>query len=72
MTDREGFEAQQEAKRETLGPTDKTTRERIWDGLSKYLAVEAGHARKAAAEEKRRAQEKERARDREDRDRRGS
>lgn len=65
MTDREGFEAQQEAKRETLGKTDKATRERIYEGMSKYLAAEASHARKAAAEEKRKAEEK-------DQDRRGS
>ena len=49
MDDREGFDAQQEAKREVLGPTDKSTRLRIWDGLTKYLAAEARHARRAGA-----------------------
>jgi hypothetical protein len=68
MTDREGFETQREAQRETLGKSDKATRERIWEGLSKYLAAEASHARKAAAAEKRRAQ----AEEEEHRDRRGS
>jgi hypothetical protein len=52
MDDKEGFDAQQEAKREVLGPTDRSTRLRIWDGLTKYLAAEARHARKAAAGDK--------------------
>ena len=52
MDEREGFDAQQEAKRETLGKTDKSTRERMWDGLTKYLAAEARHARKTAVSEK--------------------
>lgn len=54
MDEREGFDAQQEAKRETLGKTDKSTRERMWDGLTKYLAAEAQHARKSAPEKKER------------------
>ena len=53
MNEREGYEAQQEAKREVAGKVDRSTRERIWGGLMKYLAVEAEHARKAAADEKR-------------------
>ena len=52
MDEREGFDAQREAKRETLGKTDRSTRERMWDGLTKYLAAEAQHARKSAAEKK--------------------
>ena len=52
MNEREGFDAQQEAKRETLGPVDRSTRARMWDGLMKYLAAEARHARKGTATEK--------------------
>jgi hypothetical protein len=62
MSEREGFDAQQEAKRETLGPVDRSTRARMWDGLAKYLAAEARHARKATSEKKKS----------EDRDRRSS
>lgn len=58
MDEREGFEARQEAKRETLGRVDRSTRQRMWDGLTKYLAAEAQHARKGAASEKKRAAEK--------------
>lgn len=54
MDEREGFEATQEAKREAAGKVDRSTRERMWTGLMKYLAVEAEHARKAAASEKER------------------
>ena len=52
MDEREGFDAQREASRETLGKTDKSTRERMWDGLTKYLTAEARHARKTGADEK--------------------
>ena len=52
MDEREAFEARQEAKRETLGRVDEATRDRIWSGLTKYLAAEARHARKEAAAEK--------------------
>ncbi|HLN77031.1 MAG TPA: hypothetical protein VK204_08280 [Nocardioidaceae bacterium] len=52
MNEREGFDAQQEAKRETLGRSDRSTRERIWEGLTRYLSAEALHARKGAASEK--------------------
>jgi len=52
MNEREGFDAQQEAKHETLGKTDKSTRDRMWDGLTKYLTAEARHARKAAGTDK--------------------
>jgi hypothetical protein len=52
MDEREGFDAQHEAKREVAGKVDRSTRERMWAGLTKYLAVEAEHARKAAASEK--------------------
>jgi hypothetical protein len=62
MDEREGFGAQQEAKRETLGKTSPSTRERMWEGLTKYLAAEARHARKAAVAEK--------SAEKEDRDRR--
>ncbi|HSE07032.1 MAG TPA: hypothetical protein VLB29_00085 [Nocardioidaceae bacterium] len=58
MDDREGYEAQQEAKRETLGKTSESTRERVWEGLTKYLAAEAEHARAAAASEKKEAKGK--------------
>lgn len=65
MDEREGFDAQQEAKRETLGRVDRTTRARMWDGLTKYLAAEAQHARKAAVGQKKAPAEKK------DQDRRG-
>jgi hypothetical protein len=52
MDEREGYEAQQEAKRETLGKTSEASRERILEGLNKYLAAEAQHARKAAVSDK--------------------
>lgn len=51
MDEREGFEAQREAKREVAGAPDRSTRERLWGGLSKYLTVEAALARKAARAE---------------------
>lgn len=54
INEREGFDAQQEAKRETAGATSKQSRERIWDGLTKYLSAEVRHARKAAAAEEER------------------
>lgn len=62
MDEREGFEAQREASRETLGQTSRSTRERVWDGLTKYLAAEARHARKAAVAEKQAQQEEDRDR----------
>jgi len=52
MDEREGFEAQQEAKREAAGKVSRSTRERMWEGLTKYLAAEARHARKPTASEK--------------------
>ncbi len=60
INEREGFDAQQEAKREAAGATSPQSRARIWDGLTRYLGAEVRHARKAAAAEK------------EDRDRRSS
>jgi hypothetical protein len=62
MDEREGFDAQREAQRETLGPTSRSTRERMWEGLTKYLAAEARHARKAAVAEKEAAQKEDRDR----------
>jgi len=52
MDERESFDAQQEARREVAGQVDRSTRQRMWDGLTKYLAAEAQHARKAEASEK--------------------
>lgn len=52
MDEREGFDAQRDAKHEVAGKVDRSTRERMWDGLTKYLAAEAQHARKSAAEKK--------------------
>ena len=52
MDERAGFDAQREAKRETLGQTSRSTYDRMWEGLTKYLAAEARHARKAAVAEK--------------------
>jgi hypothetical protein len=52
MDDREGFEAQRDAQHEVAGKVDRSTRERMWAGLTKYLAAEAQHARKAAASDK--------------------
>ena len=54
MNDRETFDTQQEAKRETLGTLSESTRERMFGGLDKYLTAEAAHARKAAKAETRR------------------
>ncbi len=48
MNDREAFDAQREAQREAAGSVGKSTRERLWEGLTKYLSVEAAHARKSA------------------------
>jgi hypothetical protein len=62
MDEREGFDAQQEAKRETLGKTSRSTRDRMWEGLTKYLAAEARHARKAAVAEKEASQKEDRDR----------
>lgn len=55
MNDRETFDTQQEAKRETLGKVSQSTRERMFGALDKYLTAEAAHARKAAKAESRRA-----------------
>jgi hypothetical protein len=52
MDEREGFDARQDAKHEVAGKVDRSTRERMWDGLTKYLAAEAQHARRSAAAEK--------------------
>jgi hypothetical protein len=52
MDERESFDARQEAKREAAGKVDRSTRQRMWDGLTKYLAAEAQHTRKASASEK--------------------
>ena len=57
MSEREGFEAQQEAKRHAAGETGKATRERIWEGLTKYLAAEVRQVRKASHARKRSEQE---------------
>lgn len=51
MDEREAFDAQQEAKRETLGAAGKSARERLWEGLTRYLSTEAAQARKAARRE---------------------
>lgn len=51
MNERESFNAQQEAKREVAGQNSPQTRERLWAGLTKYLAAEARHARKVAKAE---------------------
>lgn len=51
MDEREEFDAQQEAKRGTAGKVSRSTRERMWEGLTKYLAAEARHARKSGAEQ---------------------
>ena len=56
MSERESFDAQQEAKRETLGKTSQSSRERLWEGLTKYLTAEAAHARKVAKEESRKGE----------------
>lgn len=60
MNEREGFDAQQEAKRETAGRADRSTRERMWAGLTKYLTAEAAHARAAARAEQERDRKRER------------
>ena len=52
INEREGFDAQQEAKHEAAGATSPQSRDRIWDGLTRYLSTEVRHARKAAAAEK--------------------
>jgi hypothetical protein len=62
MDEREGFDAQREAERETLGKTSRSTRDRMWEGLTKYLAAEARHARKAALADKDASQEEDRDR----------
>jgi hypothetical protein len=51
MNEREAFDAQQEAKREAAGTVSRSTRERVFEGLAKYLSVESAHARKAAKAE---------------------
>ena len=51
MTEREAFDAQQEAKREAAGKASPQARKRLWQGLTKYLSAEAGHARKVARAE---------------------
>lgn len=51
MDEREEFDARQEAMRETAGKVSRSTRERMWEGLTKYLAAEARHARKSAGSE---------------------
>lgn len=58
MDERERYDAQREAGRETLGRVDRSTRERMWEGLTKYLAAEARHARKAAVPGKKPAEQK--------------
>jgi hypothetical protein len=56
MDEREGYDARQEAKRETAGRVDRSTRERMWEGLTKYLAAEARHARRSVEPEKKKDQ----------------
>ena len=51
MSEREAYDAQQEAKREAAGRSGPQTRERIWQGLTTYLSTEADHARKVARAE---------------------
>lgn len=51
MSEREAYDAQQDAMREAAGKNSPQTRERIWQGLTKYLSAEAGHARKVARAE---------------------
>ena len=73
MNERENYDAQQEAKRETAGRVDQSTRARMWEGLTKYLAAEARHARKAAPSEKaapEKAASEEAVSEKEDQDRR--
>lgn len=55
MNERESFDTQQEAKRETLGKVSESTRRRLFGGLDRYLTAEAAHARKAAKAEARKA-----------------
>ncbi len=59
MNDRESFDAQQEATRETLGKTSQANRERLFGGLQKYLAAEVAHARRATRAEARKAKKQE-------------
>lgn len=69
MDERENFEAQQEALKETAGPTSKSTRDRIQSGLTQYLMAQARHDSKVAKEERERERDKEeRERGRQDRE----
>jgi len=49
MDERENFDAQQEARRETAGQVGRSTRERIMEGLAKYLSAEAAHIRRSGS-----------------------
>jgi hypothetical protein len=58
MDERERFDAQQEAKRESAGAVGRSTRERLMEGLMRYLSTESAHLRRSSEEpEKRRSQE---------------
>jgi len=46
MDERERFDAQKEAQRESAGEVSRSTRERIMAGLAKYLSAEAAHIRR--------------------------
>jgi hypothetical protein len=52
MEEREKYDAAREAKSEAAGRVDRSTRERTWSGLMRYLAAEAERSRKAAPSEK--------------------
>jgi len=58
MDEREQFDAQQAAKRESAGAVGRSTRERIMEGLMRYLSSESAHLRRRSEEpEKRRSKE---------------
>jgi len=49
MDERERFDAQKEAQRESAGEVSRSTRERIMAGLAKYLSAEAAHIRRSGS-----------------------
>jgi hypothetical protein len=54
MDERERFDAQREAQRESAGEVSRSTRERIMAGLAKYLSAEAAHIRRSGSSTARR------------------
>lgn len=53
MTEQENLKAQQEAMKEPVSRALRSARRaQLWEGLNRYLASEASHARKVAREEK--------------------